>query len=591
MLTSSPVAPRPTSASASPRDFRYVPASASTAAPASVLPPVPSRSPLQSPRITASLRRRTSRASLSHPSSPSPGPFKSPSQSKPKQYVGVDAATQYSPMEPFDPTVPLRAADAPASRKPTASTTSSTNALIQSNAQPTITQPPPEPTLSPAPVSNPSLNPLSPSKRRGSESHDRQSQHPSAVIGATQSSSPKRTRPNAGPPKELPLRYDLCKVEDMVILIANMLSELIETNDSLAMKSGNLTRFHSRTAPGISVLDYLQRLAKHATLTPPLLLSVVLYIDRLCAHYPDFTINTLTVHRFLITAATVAGKGLSDSFWNNSFYARVGGVKVAELKLLEVEFLYRVDWRIVPEHEMLKAYYRGLVDRCDGYTLPEETGRTTPRDEDETDTVEDDESDGPAQGGPTAFFSGVAAFALASFVSASERTASIYIQAIAASPPAPLPLAEIQYDALVPSSSEVLSYEAPELPDDAKLVRVGVYDPSAKEWTSSTSVASVENFSKGYSPTLMLSVDRTGVPVSVALRGVAIDAGQTRDFGPQAMILVAEAGKQPDLNKPVVLSPDGKQVEPQQKTMLQKYWWVVAIVVVMSVVGGGDEKK
>src|SRR6185436_13052844 len=94
----------------------------------------------------------------------------------------------------------------------------------------------------------------------------------------------------------------------------------------------------SRTAPGISVLDYLHRLAKHATLTPPLLLSMVYYIDRLCALYPDFTINTLTVHRFLITAATVAAKGLSDAFWNNSTYARVGGVKVAELKMLELEF-------------------------------------------------------------------------------------------------------------------------------------------------------------------------------------------------------------------------------------------------------------
>lgn len=143
-----------------------------------------------------------------------------------------------------------------------------------------------------------------------------------------------------------------------------------------------------RTAPGISVIDYLHRLAKHATLSPPLLLSMVYYIDRLCALYPDFTINTLTVHRFLITAATVAGKGLSDSFWNNSFYARVGGVKVAELKLLELEFLYRVDWRIVPNPEVLVAYYKGLVERCDGYILE---GDEYGAEEDESDEICDDE--------------------------------------------------------------------------------------------------------------------------------------------------------------------------------------------------------
>lgn len=47
-------------------------------------------------------------------------------------------------------------------------------------------------------------------------------------------------------PKTLPLAYETCTAEDMVILVAHMISELIETNDGLALSSGNLTRFHSR---------------------------------------------------------------------------------------------------------------------------------------------------------------------------------------------------------------------------------------------------------------------------------------------------------------------------------------------------------
>ncbi|OBT59564.1 hypothetical protein VE04_00103 [Pseudogymnoascus sp. 24MN13] len=141
---------------------------------------------------------------------------------------------------------------------------------------------------------------------------------------------PKRPRAAQRAPKVLPIRYELVDVEDMVILVAGMVSELIQTNDNLPLRDVVLTRFHSRTPPGISVLDYLQRLAKHAALTPPLLLSMVYYMDRLCSLYPAFTITTLTVHRFLITAATVAAKGLSDSFWNNTTYARVGGIKLAE---------------------------------------------------------------------------------------------------------------------------------------------------------------------------------------------------------------------------------------------------------------------
>ncbi|KAI1311688.1 hypothetical protein F5Y03DRAFT_286163 [Xylaria venustula] len=192
---------------------------------------------------------------------------------------------------------------------------------------------------------------------------------------------------------------------------------------------------------------------------------------------------------------------------------------------------------------------------------------------------------------PATISSRLAALVWASIASASEYTATVYIQAVTASPAIPVPLAELQFDTLAPSEAQVVTYEAPELPDETKLVRVGVYDPAAGQWASSTSVASINNFDKGYSPTLILSVEKYGEPISAAIRGVQIDAGQTRDFGPKAMVLVTAAGKQPDLNKPVVLSPEGKQVVPEEKTMLQKYWWVIGLVVLMSVIGGGDEKK
>ena len=122
---------------------------------------------------------------------------------------------------------------------------------------------------------------------------------------------------------------------------------------------------------------------------------MVYYIDRLCSLYPAFSITSLTVHRFLITAATVSAKGLSDSFWNNSTYARVGGIKLAELGLLELEFLYRLDWRIVPNPEVLVDYYRGLVGRTEDYVLesdvaPEETNPTIVKEETQSERDEKD---------------------------------------------------------------------------------------------------------------------------------------------------------------------------------------------------------
>lgn len=171
------------------------------------------------------------------------------------------------------------------------------------------------------------------------------------------------------------------------------------------------------------------------------------------------------------------------------------------------------------------------------------------------------------------------------FAHADPSTAQIYIQPVG-SASSPVPLAEITYDTTTPdAAASVTSYEAPELPESATLVRIGLYDSRAAKWMGSTSVASVENFGKGYSPHFLLNVDATKPSVTgpenedvtilgASLRGVRIDAGQTRDFGPQAKLVVTARGKQPDLNKPVVLSPEGKKVEKEEKTFLQKFVWL-----------------
>ncbi|KAH7370561.1 cyclin-domain-containing protein [Rhexocercosporidium sp. MPI-PUGE-AT-0058] len=484
----------------------------------------------------------------------------------------------------------------------------------------------------PTSPTKPALQPESPGLKR------RQSQGTAQSIPTTtQAIRTKRPRSDQEP-KVLPAQYEFCAVEDIVILIANMIQELITTNDRLPLRSGVLTRFHSRqrwtnlhrTPPGISVLDYLQRLAKHATLTPPLLLSMVYYIDRLCLLYPAFTVTTLTVHRFLITAATVAAKGLSDSFWNNATYARVGGIKIAELGLLELDFLYRVDWKIVPNPEALVDYYNGLVERSDGYVIESDSSSIDEDDDDDDDSndleISGSGSEDKTEASPesttdtkwkawmddvstnkdgcnlTTFNPSTASmrfFAVALAMCAPVLAISsdlidsttVYIQSLT-SKSAPRSLASIKFN---PStlSSEILSYEPPFFEEEnqsSKLLRVGVYDPATATWKSSTTTTSVETFAKGYAPTIVLSLDAQGGVIGVSCKSSVIDAGQTRDFGPKVKVVKMREGAKPVLNTPVVLNPEGKVEEaPTEKTLLQKYWWVIAGgIVVMLTTGGGE---
>ncbi|KAL2021575.1 hypothetical protein VTK56DRAFT_7074 [Thermocarpiscus australiensis] len=188
---------------------------------------------------------------------------------------------------------------------------------------------------------------------------------------------------------------------------------------------------------------------------------------------------------------------------------------------------------------------------------------------------------------------------------ASARIAPVFIQPLTSPETPPALLAEIAVpDQLTSTPSDssqeeiatfLLSYEAPDLPEGeggarGGLVRIGVYDAAAKRWVGSTSVASADNFGRGYSPHFALSVDGVGNYLGVACRGVRVDAGQTRDFGPQAVVVRTREGPQPALGKPVVLSPEGKKVVPEERSFLQKYWWALAIGAFLLLSGGGDDK-
>lgn len=185
--------------------------------------------------------------------------------------------------------------------------------------------------------------------------------------------------------KTLPAEFMNCPIDDLISLIYRMLQSLINLNDRLVpesianpafadapmspeQKKKLLTRYHSRTPPAISIETYLSRLTKFNNFTQATLLTTIYYIDLLSHNYqPYFTLNSWTVHRFLLVATLVAQKSLEDFFYTNDHYAKVGGVALTELNCLELDFLNRVDWKLIPAKQMPNnktsiKYYKQVLD-------------------------------------------------------------------------------------------------------------------------------------------------------------------------------------------------------------------------------------
>ncbi|KAI8910940.1 cyclin-domain-containing protein, partial [Gorgonomyces haynaldii] len=137
-----------------------------------------------------------------------------------------------------------------------------------------------------------------------------------------------------------------------------MFHSLASHNDKLDV---HITRFHSKVVPPLSIEDYLIRIVKYGAVEPVCLLSSVLYLDRICQRCPTFTLSSLTMHRFLITAITCASKILSDTFYTNAVYAKIGGLSTQELNILEMEFLKLIDWEVNVNMETLQEYYFSMA--------------------------------------------------------------------------------------------------------------------------------------------------------------------------------------------------------------------------------------
>lgn len=141
----------------------------------------------------------------------------------------------------------------------------------------------------------------------------------------------------------------------IISVLSYALRRLVTRNDQFIPKN-TVTVFHGVRAPGISIAKYLERVYKYTSCSPSCFVAGYIYIDRLVHKQPNFPVISLNIHRLLLTSVMIAAKMLDDAHYNNAFYARVGGVSIAELNRLEVDLLFRLDFRLKVTANVFESY-------------------------------------------------------------------------------------------------------------------------------------------------------------------------------------------------------------------------------------------
>jgi hypothetical protein len=184
----------------------------------------------------------------------------------------------------------------------------------------------------------------------------------------------------------------------------------------MSTTTNSVLAFHGKNVPSITILSYLSRIHKYCPTTYEVFLSLLVYFDRMTErvnkkhmqgvgggtvstaengpeaspapvepyhHHSShvFVVDSYNIHRLVIAGVTCASKFFSDVFYTNSRYAKVcsvppfplpislstnwgkqvGGLPLAELNHLELQFLILNDFRLSVPVEELEAYGTMLV--------------------------------------------------------------------------------------------------------------------------------------------------------------------------------------------------------------------------------------
>lgn len=105
---------------------------------------------------------------------------------------------------------------------------------------------------------------------------------------------------------------------------------------------------------------FTDRIHRYASCSNECFILALIYIDRLIQRN-NFLLTELNVHRVIITSILLAAKFFDDAYYNNAYYAKVGGVLVSEMNGLEVDYLFRINFSLHATPEEFEKYRSELL--------------------------------------------------------------------------------------------------------------------------------------------------------------------------------------------------------------------------------------
>ena len=154
---------------------------------------------------------------------------------------------------------------------------------------------------------------------------------------------------------------------DLINSISNTLNTILEKNKHLSnyediLKNQSKMYFSSYTIPTITIKEYLKRIQIYSGVESSTLILALILIDKMCKR-SGILLTYFNIHRILFSSLLISIKYNEDSFFNNTFYSQIAGIKPEELQLLEYTFLEYNDFNVFVKDFEYIQYEKYLIPK------------------------------------------------------------------------------------------------------------------------------------------------------------------------------------------------------------------------------------
>ena len=149
--------------------------------------------------------------------------------------------------------------------------------------------------------------------------------------------------------------------EELLMAIAIVINDLIAVNKDCGGGGGRGSGVLRLLPMNVDILAFMERIKKYAKCSDACFVVGLIYVDRVVNKH-DFVLTVHNVRLVLLTAVMVAAKFHEDVFYNNAFFAQLGGVTVREINASEIQLLQLLHFSTVVTSALYDKYSSQL--RC-----------------------------------------------------------------------------------------------------------------------------------------------------------------------------------------------------------------------------------